>query len=388
MDAKALLKNKSICTIPYHGFELEPNGNIKNCIISTETLGNIQDNTIQTIIDGKRNVNLKRDMLDERKHKNCSGCHLHEKDRNDLVGISSRQYYLRELVEKDNLNFYDDPKNFKLSHVDIRWNNTCNQACVYCGPDYSSKWATELQKFVKSDKQARQEIKEYIFSNIKDLKNVYLAGGEPLLIKENFEFLQLLQQENADCHIRVNTNLSKTDTGIYELLKQFKNVHWTISVDAMDKEYNYIRYHGDWNIFKENLKDIKKLDHKITFNMLHFILNHKSIFECVDYFKSEGFNDNSFVIGPVYKPYHYNCLNLPDNILNDVVAILLQKKEEVTGYLKNSYENLIQYYTTTEWQKNIRSFYYNMGRLDHRREQESRQIFKTLYEELDANTLE
>ena len=118
------------------------------------------------------------------------------------------------------------------------------------------------------------------------------------------------------------------------------------------------------------------------------ILNHKSIFECVDYFKSEGFNDNSFVIGPVYKPYHYNCLNLPDNILNDVVAILLQKKEEVTGYLKNSYENLIQYYTTTEWQKNIRSFYYNMGRLDHRREQESRQIFKNLYEELDANALE
>ena len=138
MDAKALLKNKSICTIPYHGFELEPNGNIKNCIISTETLGNIQDNTIQTIIDGKRNVNLKRDMLDERKHKNCSGCHLHEKDRNDLVGISSRQYYLRELVEKDNLNFYDDPKNFKLSHVDIRWNNTCNQACVYCCLLYTS----------------------------------------------------------------------------------------------------------------------------------------------------------------------------------------------------------------------------------------------------------
>ena len=81
-------------------------------------------------------------------------------------------------------------------------------------------------------------------------------------------------------------------------------------------------------------------------------------------------------------------MNLPDNILNDVVAILLQKKEEVTGYLKNSYENLIQYYTTTEWQKNIRSFYYNMGRLDHRREQESRQIFKNLYEELDANSLE
>ena len=44
--------------------------------------------------------------------------------------------------------------NFNLSHVDIRWNNKCNQACVYCEPDYSSKWAQELnikQKFEKKN---------------------------------------------------------------------------------------------------------------------------------------------------------------------------------------------------------------------------------------------
>jgi hypothetical protein len=31
MDTKKILTNKSFCTLPWSGFELEPNGNVKNC---------------------------------------------------------------------------------------------------------------------------------------------------------------------------------------------------------------------------------------------------------------------------------------------------------------------------------------------------------------------
>ena len=48
MDARKLLTNKSICTLPWHGFELEPDGNVKNCIISKTKLGNINNRTLQT----------------------------------------------------------------------------------------------------------------------------------------------------------------------------------------------------------------------------------------------------------------------------------------------------------------------------------------------------
>ena len=388
MDAKKFFTNKSVCTVPWHGFELEPSGVVKNCIISTDDIGDIHKGDIQSILHGEKNINLKQQMLIDSKPSNCSGCHLQEKNRNDLVNISSRKYYLRELIDKNNLKFYDDPKNFSLTHVDLRWNNTCNQACVYCGPNLSSKWATELKKFVRSDKTAREEVKKYIFDNVKNLKNVYLAGGEPLLMKDNLNFLKLLKEENPKCNIRVNTNLSKTDTGIYELLKTFKNVHWILSVEAVEEEYNYIRYHGDWKIFETNLKEIQTLKHKVSFNMLHFILNYKSIFNCITYLQNQGFNDNSFILGPLYTPLYYNCLNLPDKMLNEVLSILIDKKQNASGYLKNSYENLLTYYTTTEWKKNIKSFYYNMGRLDDRRKQESRIIFKKLNQELDAYTLE
>ena len=52
MDAKKLLTNKSICVLPWTGFELEPNGSVKNCIISTEILGNINRTPIKNILGG------------------------------------------------------------------------------------------------------------------------------------------------------------------------------------------------------------------------------------------------------------------------------------------------------------------------------------------------
>ena len=389
MDAKDLLKNKSICTLPWTGFELEPSGTVKNCIISKTSLGTINKSNIKDIMHGKENIELKQSMLKDEMPANCAGCYLQEKNTTNLSSISSRLYYLKEVGAKTDLTLYDDVKNFSLKHVDLRWTNSCNQACVYCGPEYSSKWAQELGKKVKSNKQARQEVKDFVFENIRGLENVYLAGGEPMLMKENLEFLQLLKDKNPDCTIRVNTNLSTTETGIFELLCSFKNVHWTVSVESMEGEYNYIRHHGNWNDFLQNLDVINNLDHKISFNMLHFILNYKSIHNCIDLLKGKGFHDNSFVIGPLYSPLHLNMLNLPLEMLNNVVQSLKDKlNDNPQGYLKNSYENLLKYYTTTKFEKNLKSFYYKVDIMDRRRNQDSRTTFPELFKELDAYTLE
>ena len=389
MDARDLLKNKSICTLPWTGFELEPSGTVKNCIISKTNLGTINKSNIKDIMHGKENIELKQSMLKDEKPANCAGCYLQEKNTTNLSSISSRLYYLKEVGAKTDLTLYDDVKNFSLKHVDLRWTNSCNQACVYCGPEYSSKWAQELGEKVKSNKEARQEVKDYVFENITQLENVYLAGGEPMLMKENLEFLQLLKEKNPDCTIRVNTNLSTTETGIFELLCSFKNVHWTVSIETIEEEYEYVRHHGSWKDFVANLDIIRKLDHKISFNMLHFMLNYDSIFECVDYFKSKGFHDNSFVIGPLYEPAHYNLLNLPEHMIDSVKEKLKNKlQENPQGYLKNSYKNLLYYFSNTPWEKNISLFLETTKTQDNRRNIDSRKVFTKLYKELDANTLE
>jgi len=120
MEAKKILTNKSFCVLPWTGFELEPNGNIKNCIISTSTIGNIQKEDITKILTGDKNSKIKKEMLDDLKPKNCAGCYLQEQDRKNLSSISSRLYYTKEVAPYVDSKLYDHVGNFSLHHVDLR----------------------------------------------------------------------------------------------------------------------------------------------------------------------------------------------------------------------------------------------------------------------------
>jgi MoaA/NifB/PqqE/SkfB family radical SAM enzyme len=375
------LLDKNFCVIPWTGFELEPNGDVKNCIISKDIIGNIYQNSIQDIIKG--NSKIRQDMLEKKYPSNCDGCYLQEKHRTkSFESISSRLYYAKEIGTSVSKELFDSKDNFELKHIDLRWSNACNQACVYCSADYSSKWASELGKKIPHNQQSIDKVKEYVFSNIKNLTNVYLAGGEPMLMKQNQEFLQLLYKENPDVTLRVNTNLSKTDTKIFDQLCQFKNVHWTISVETIEQEYEYIRYHGNWQDFLNNLNIIKKLPHRISFNMLYFILNYKSIFNCVEYFQKQGFHNNSFVIGPLFTPLYLNILNLPKHIVNELIGILKNKIAENPKFLlENSYQNLLQYLTETKFYANIDNTQKELKKMDQRRNIDSSKVFPKLYAE-------
>lgn len=382
MSRKLLEKN--FCVLPWTGFELEPDGVVKNCIISKETIGNIHQNSIEDILQSKKNLEIKAQMLNKEFPNNCAGCYFQEKDRaTSFENISSRLYYAKELGPHINNNLLDNKNNFDLSHVDLRWTNHCNQACVYCSPEYSSKWATELGETIKSNKQAKDQVKKYVFKNIKKLKNIYLAGGEPMLMNDNKEFLTLLLEHNPDVHIRVNTNLSSTKTGVFQLLCKFKNVHWTVSVESMDKEYEYIRYHGSWKDFIKNLKHIQTLNHKISFNMLYFILNYKSIFDCIDYFKSIGFHNNSFILGPLIYPLFFDVRHLPKNIKKEVITMFENKIAEQPGfYLQNSLENCLKYLTEDGFNANIELTRQNIKKMDLRRKLDSEKVFPELYKEV------
>jgi len=380
--SRKLLDN-NFCVIPWTGFELEPNGNVKNCIISKEKLGSLNNQNIEEILKNNKTLEIKQDMLEGRYPSNCEGCYFQEKHRDkNFNDISSRIYYAKEIGPYISPNLFDNNKNFELRHIDLRWSNKCNQACVYCGSDYSSKWAKELNISVNSDKKQRDKLKKYVFKNIKNLKNIYMAGGEPLLMNENKELLNLLLEENSDVHLRINTNLSHTNTGVFELIQKFKNVHWTVSVESIEEQYEYIRFGGNWKKFLDNLKLIQSNNsHKISFNMLYFILNYDSIFDCISYFKNLGFHNNSFVIGPLYTPIYFNILNLPDKNIENLKEKFIDEINKKPGFiLQNSYENILKY-LNEPFDKNLKDTYNSLKMLDKRRNINSEMVFPKLYKE-------
>ena len=112
-------------------------------------------------------------MLASQPGSNCHTCYDLENGKKKFDIISDRIFYLRELK---NIPF-DVYKigNHDLQTVDVRW-SLCNFSCVYCGPDFSSKWAGELGiKKATPTVEQTERFKTYIFEHAHRLKHVYMA---------------------------------------------------------------------------------------------------------------------------------------------------------------------------------------------------------------------
>lgn len=377
MDSKEYLTNKQFCPIPWTGFMYNSDGTVMNCIRSQRAIGNLKDNSLQNIL--ANNTQTKQNMIDHKSGLGCNGCYSLEYDKKSFDIISDRVFYLKELKDV-NRTLYNDPTSFDLHQIDIRWSNICNFGCIYCGPECSSRLATELGVVIEQPSAERiREMKTYIFNNAHQLKHVYLAGGEPLLMKENLELLELLKQVNPDVNLRINTNLSKVDTRIFETVCGFKNVHWTVSIETTAEEYEYIRYGGTWGDFTDNLVIIQQLGHKISFNMLYFILNYKSIFDCIHFLQSQGFHNNSFVVGALTSPENLNVRHLPTHMLADAEKILQEEIAKKPGYLlENGLKNVLQY-IKSPIVKNTQGCLAHLAEIDARRNLDSKQVFKEFY---------
>jgi len=378
MDAKTALANGVFCPMPWTGLMYNFDGSVKNCIRSAAPIGNIKDQPIEEILLGPDNLDTQARMLADQPGQNCHTCYDLENGKKKFDIISDRIFYIREL-KKVPFDVYT-LGNHDLQTVDARWSNLCNFACIYCSPEFSSKWAAELgiKQQTPTPTQSEQ-FKSYVFDRAHQLKHVYMAGGEPLLMKENLELLRLLKRKNPQVQLRINTNLSKVDTSVFDQICDFPNVHWTVSVECLNDEFEYTRHGGSWQDFQANLGVIKNLPHRISFNMLYFLLNFRSFFDCVDWLIAEGFHHNSFVAGALLRPVYLNVRHLPDHVLQSVKQTLVRRIDQRPGYLlEDSYRNLLNY-IDQPFQKDLKGSLIKLQELDQRRGINSKTLFRELY---------
>ena len=75
MTPKEMLTNKSFCPIPWTGFYIGPDGEVKNCICSLESIGNTNNTPIQKVLHGEVNTQVKSEILANKKPNTCSYCY-------------------------------------------------------------------------------------------------------------------------------------------------------------------------------------------------------------------------------------------------------------------------------------------------------------------------
>jgi sulfatase maturation enzyme AslB (radical SAM superfamily) len=181
-----------------------------------------------------------------------------------------------------------------------------------CSPHDSSKWVADHKKVFPLFKI--QEVKdqmhwdektfnnywyehpdfwEEMFRQIPNLKQVYFAGGEPLMIKEHKLFLEeIIRQGYADkILIRYNSNGLLISDDIIELWKHFKKVKFAVSIDDVGDRNNFIRYPTDWNILTESMHKLDNTPDNIHVSIATAIqiLNIKTLPELAKWKLTQNF---------------------------------------------------------------------------------------------------
>jgi MoaA/NifB/PqqE/SkfB family radical SAM enzyme len=364
-----LKQSKNFCAAPWTNLYLEANGDILTCCVGQSVLGNIRTNKLTDILNSIIVKEIQTSLVNDIPHQNCTVCQDFSSKDNSWL----RSHY-NDLAKNLNIDYTHD--DFVLNSVDLRWSNSCNFKCVYCGPKCSSSLEKELNITFSNGDQGNQEILDFVLINQDNIKEIYLAGGEPLLMKENRTFLERLS--NFDVKLRINTNLSNINekNSILSLIKKFKDVLWTVSVDNTQNRYEYTRSGGNWQQFIKNVKTIQQLDHNIRFNMVYFIGNALTFDDDFIFLKTLVPNCD-FSIVPTINKDVISARNLPDHLKPQAKEKLqkLIKDLAITSSLCNNLTNCIN-----ELEKDSNNLDYKQyfEDIDRRRNTNWRQTFPEL----------
>lgn len=238
--------SSSYCPRIYHGLALS---GITNNSVSYAPCCWIKDWTIESSIDFYHGdiTNLRQiNQQDTLPATQCQACISQE-----AAGAHSmRQGYL--------LTHSNPTVEPSLQYLDINVDYTCNLACVTCGPELSTTWRNELGiKHIPVRPNIDQFLETQLeLLDLSELKEVRLWGGEPLLTNTHKQLLEYIVTHTDASKIKLMYNTNGTrliDDYTKKLIEKFKFCRISFSIDAIDEQFEYLRYPAKWKEVENNL---------------------------------------------------------------------------------------------------------------------------------------
>lgn len=200
-----------------------------------------------------------------------SACHMCP-SREKMGLKSTRKEAIRFFNETYNVEKFKVEDDIKFLRFELRFSNLCNYKCRMCEPYSSSEIAKEMlangeisgNTVIRSSQQDIEELKALSHN----LRSLCLTGGEPFLIKEYYDFLDYLIEQDLASNIEVEifTNCSVYNDKLISKLMKFKSVRFVVSIDGVGKTAEYIRHGCDWKTVRENALKFAKLPFNFYFN--------------------------------------------------------------------------------------------------------------------------
>jgi len=212
----------------------------------------------------------------------CEYCWKIEDMDRDAVSdrvYKSKIYPIEALNEAYQMDYHDD---VNLRTLEIAFDRTCQFACSYCNPAFSSTWVRDIQRngpyeSLVSDGRghfthAHDTAQLYRFGETnpyveaffkwwetdlhKTLQELRITGGEPLMSGETWKLLDWFKQNKGKSTTRlaINSNLGP-DVDVDRLLDSIDGLEVDIytSMESVDQQAEYIRDGLDYTAWKANV---------------------------------------------------------------------------------------------------------------------------------------
>jgi organic radical activating enzyme len=298
----------------------------------------------------------------------CEYCWKIEDMGRDAVSdrvYKSRIYPIRILDEAFHADHRED---INLRTLEIAFDRTCQFACSYCNPAFSSTWVRDIHKngpyaslvsdgrnhFTHEHDHSQLykfgEVNPYVEAFFqwwetdlhKTLQELRITGGEPLMSGETWKLIDWFStnQGRSQTRLAINSNLGMDIDRIREFLHRVKDIeHLEIytSQESTNGQAEYIRDGLNYQQWLDNVTElldntaIKAVHCMATINALCLDSLPDLLDQLIDLKRTYGRERVSFTLNILRFPSFQSALVLPDAIRSNYKHNLAQWLRVNTG---------------------------------------------------------
>lgn len=273
----------------------------------TIDLSKLKD-TPSALHDTTEKIAARRDMINGVQTPECGYCWAIE--NSDSTVISDRTYKTAMFSDEDIAKCVEDgPTKSVLRTLEIAFDRTCNFACSYCSPTFSSTWVNDIKANgpyygLETDKREHYKstadwVQRYPVSanpyvdafwqwwpTLKtQLTELRITGGEPLLSKDVWKILDRVTDEQLDFRVAINSNLGIDDELIDKLILKIRNLKKFVVFTSCESSGSHAEYIRDGLHYEQWQTNVMKLLTQCNLEMLNVMMtvNALSLYSITDF---------------------------------------------------------------------------------------------------------
>ena len=363
---------KNFCSSPWFHVRLTYDGSYESCrwAKNPQRDSSFQNQSLMQYYNSGQMKSLRQQLLNGESPDHCSTCYYEEsfgklngrlKQLNkSAINIDEFDFTLRSSPHYKNFEYSLHNNGLAdLAPVDlqIELGNTCNSACIMCGPEASSRLETDYHKlnaidpilFLKPNSYkswthdpalVNRFVEELV--SIPNIRYIHFLGGETLYEESFYTICDQLIKHNLAKNIIIGTTTNGTiyNERIQKFIENFKEFHVGISIESVTSLNDYIRWPGKINSILPNIDKFLNLreNNPGLYISLRITPNVFSVYELDKlfvYMLEHGVIAESCNI--LYNPLHLRMELIPEDIRNEIK----EKLKILIDYYELSKEKII-----------------------------------------------